>query len=505
VTWELFDPCPELPNAATLEAAIFAGGCPSDKQLGYGDTKSAVARQTVTSTSQFAPFPAFSLQKYGFAFLARDANCAVRAFGCTEASPTGLYEIKTALGHFNSDGIMDCAPYSGATCPSGEGCSSGSCQATDADCSLGVIASGPLTVSGGATKVTGPAITATDAGFVIGFRTESKSAGYALRAELVFLSGGAIAKRYDFDIGGCSNASPSDGVSLAYRGGSGLFATSIPDCGSGAGAALVPFDVTLSPSEALGPLNAAFSSLTIANAGALAPAATDGEFDFVYRVVVSGVPATQRVVLAGASFKDFPTELPFGAADIQFARVASSDAARALLGRVAYQIDVLVGPNSSDTLATVGTFSLPAAPFAALHAWDKRVVAGVPTPTGFAWEAVGLAGDSIYSVSTADENDGTPGSADLDVINEDLLLAEAWPGTLSFKRYPGANGNLSSQPKQKVVFWSKIGDMSLDQFDGTHMAVATSVERVAVAWIDNTLPTEGAEVVGGWAILKCLK
>lgn len=372
-------------------------------------------------------------------------------------------------------------------------------------CDLAVVSAGELPKPTSLNAhLTGPDIVDTPTGFVLAYR-EQDTTGAKLTAVVAGLSdGGSLSKPAAFDLGGCAGVVMKDGVGIAYRGTSGLVATSLPNCGgTGAGAVLIPIDANGLASGASGPKNATFLGLTMARNGGLAPGAAVGDYELIYRVVHS-TPEVQRVVLTGKSFKQVPVTLPFGAEDVPFAMVATSSSVRALLGPVPSKagVVVLVGPNGSDTLATKGEFKLPGASWAGLTAWDDRVAALVPASSGVTWKAARLAGSTVSEIGGGTVGNGVAKGGDLVALRDHLVMLLATNTGMKVLRLSGAQGTLSAAPIHSVDLPSTIGPVSLATFDGEHVAMAAARSHVAIVWLMRSTLTTG-DPTGGWALLRC--
>jgi hypothetical protein len=133
VTWELVDACSTIATFASVELAVFEQACPDDATLRSGDTSSATVRASFPPGSSFAGIDGLGTTAYGFAFVARDQTCAVRAFGCTPANLAVNTTIRTAVCDWTAkdvNGVPSCACTSltGGGCPTTESCSAGNCQ-----------------------------------------------------------------------------------------------------------------------------------------------------------------------------------------------------------------------------------------------------------------------------------------------------------------------------------------------------------------------------------------
>jgi hypothetical protein len=404
-----------------------------------------------------------------------------------------------------------CQPLKGGGCVPPDTCESGQCskpaQPDASGCSLMVESAGALPDPIAPTAVlTGPGIAATDNGFVIGYRDQD---GATLRAVMMYVNdSGQAGQPSVFDLGGCASQTPTDGVGVAYEGGAGLMATSLPDCGSGAGAVFVPFDGAGVVGNASGPRNATFLDLKVAPQGVLAPAAASNEFEFLYHVETSSSMVIERVVLQGPSFKSIPIVHPFGDVDLPFGMVATSPKVRAFLApdstAATPGTKVLVGDRQSDTLPdfTSTTFDLPLANWATITAWSNHVAAGVPASTGLTLKIADYSTGSVaVNANGLVGSEAFAGGA-LAVLRNHLFVAQGTYGGIKVFRLDGAETKVSITPSDSVEMPAAVGAVNLGQFDGTHIAMAAARDTVALVWLNKPTLAAG-DLTGGWALLRC--
>lgn len=506
----LLDPCADEGKsfreaAEYVEFVVYKDSCPTDPDLAAGKTGGSVYKGSAPADKNLPEVGPLEKGKYGFAALLRNENCGIIGFGCTEADMESIREVRIAVRAWTSPNAL-CTPLTGGGCEPPLSCVAGRCQEEDSqDCNLTVVAAGELPKPASATaRLTGPAIVDTPKGFVLAYR-EQDAAGTKLTAVVAGLSdGGSLSKPAAFDLGGCAGVEMKDGVGIAFRGSSGLVATSLPNCGgTGAGAVFIPFDENGLPGNASGPKNATFNDLTMARKGGLAPGAATGDYELLYRVVLSA-PEVQRVILTGKEFKQVPITQPFGTEDVPFAMVATSSSVRALLGSVPSKAGVVVqvGPNASDTLDVKGEFTLPDASWAGLTAWDDRVAALVPAASGVSWKAASLAGSTVSEIGSGTVGSGAVKGGGVVALRDHLLMLVATTSGMKVVRLSGAQGTLGASPIDTVDLPSTIGAVPLTNFDGEHVAIAAARSRVAIVWLTQSILTSG-DPTGGWALLKC--
>lgn len=543
VTIELLDPCKSEGTsfraaADFVEFAVFPSKCPDDTLLAAGLTDSARTRSVVKASAGLPEVGDLPKEKFGFAAVLRDENCGVIGFGCTNADLENTKKIIVAVRAWatpagKNDPSAYCTPLTGGGCPPAKVCSNGNCKKTNEDdaggCTLSVAAGGklPAPVVEGA-SVSGPAITATDTGFVMAYRDQDTSTGFPRVIVYYVSDGGEPGNPGKFDLAGCTTKELKDGVGATYAGGGGLITTSLPNCDAtkGAGAVFLPFDDTGNVSNAAGPQNPAFNELTMGPISSVAPGAAEGDFEVVYRTVTSQ-PAIERVVLTGSEFKSGVSIVhPFGDGDYPFGLVATSTQVRALLAPVGTDVQVLIGNKVGDTLDTApSTLTLPGGgSWAALTAWSSRVAAAVPASSGIALKVgqLGSSGGETGSPEIASLTVGTTSatSGALAVLRNHLFVAQGRAGGITLHNLENANGTInppatgssggdggsseggSSKPAGSVDLQTNLGEATLANFGGTQMAMAAARNRVAIVWL--TKPKLGdTDPTGGWALLRC--
>ena len=333
-----------------------------------------------------------------------------------------------------------------------------------------------------------------------------------MRAVLAFLKDdGALSPAQNFDLGGCANQVPEDGVGMAFAGTSGMMTTSLPDCGQGAGAVFIPFNSKGQVEQAVGPRNKSFKQLWMAQSGAIAPAAGNDDWELVYRVQhQADSPSVERLVLEGSAFKtSVPIAKPFGDADVAYTMVATSPQVRAFLAPVQSGGEgttvVKVGDRSSDTLDLSHELSLPrAAPWAALVAWNDKLAAAIPATVGMTVQPAVWKLGAISPTAPMQIGKGTVMGGALVVLRDHLFVVQARSGGISVYRLDGANGSLAAGPAVSMDFAGSLGTMNLSAFDGTRIAAAAARDRVAVTWLTKAT-ADSALPIGGWALLRCAK
>jgi hypothetical protein len=519
---DLLDTCKTFKGTAKyVQFAVFPNACPDNEHLAAGDTTGARLTETVPATGQLPEIGDLPKSKFGLAVFLRDDECTVTAYGCTEADLDSISGVRIAVCDWTGTDCTDekgnpvdppcclCNPLKGGGCLPPAQCSKGVCKKvplTDGGaCNLAVEKAGKLPSPGDNTQFTGPSITATDDGFVYGYRTQLAD---KLTAVVNFISDtGAPGASNSLDLQGCGTTFPTDGTCIAYEGGNGLFATSLPNCaGSGAGSVFAPFDSKGEVVNPAGPRNGQFDELSVAQGSCAAPAtaAASGEFEFIYRVKTQNLPVIERVILQGTQFKGNAVH-PFLDEDVPFAMVATSSQVRAFLAPLTSTGDtqILIDARTSDTINNLGTFSLPKADWAALTAWSGRVAAAVPASSGTTLGVWELSGSTVSSKGSNLVGSGGVQGAALAAMGSHLFMAQGKAGGITVIDLEDASGNLDiTKAANSVDLPQAVGPVNLSTFDGKHIAMAAARGHVAVVWLTTSKPTP-ADPPGGWALLRC--
>jgi hypothetical protein len=532
VTIELLDPCKAegtsfREEAAYVEFAVFPGKCPDDTILAAGLTSSARFRKVVKSKSALPEVGDLPKEKFGFAAILRDEECGVIGFGCTNADLENTKKIIVAVRAWatpagKNDPSAYCTPLTGGGCGPGLSCVSGNCKKANEDdaggCSLTIAAAGKLPSPVVATaKVTGPAITATDSGFVMAYRDQdTESATGFLRAVVFYVSdAGVPGTPGSYELIHCAGKNPSDGVGAAYANGFGLITTSLPMCDAkGAGAVFLPFDDEGNVSDAAGPQNAQSTELTMGPVSSVAVGSADDTFEVIYRTVTA-TPGLERVVLEHSGFKTgVNITRPFGDGDFPFGLVATSPQVRALLANTGADVQIQVGPRQGDTLQTLGTVTIPgAASWASMTAWQDRVAVVTPATSGATLKvielgsAAGESGSAVSEVANLTVGTGSTAYAGVAALRDHLFIAQAKSGGVTLHNLMDANGTIAvtsggDAGTGSVELQSNLGDATLANFSGTQLAMAAARNRVGIVWLTKPTLADG-DATGGWALLRC--
>ncbi|MBX3183352.1 MAG: hypothetical protein KIT72_03705 [Polyangiaceae bacterium] len=529
----LVDPCQGVQGfegfrsrASYVEFAVFESECPNntcgdlDPQLALGNTQGALKTSLVPINQALPSIGDLPVRKYAFAAVLKDDTCKPIAYGCTCADVEDISKVEinvAAWSNCSGSGCSEaqaCTEMSAPGCVAPAACVNGRCDgdpdpdssvppdASDDNpptgpCSLRVIASGalPAPISDTA-ALSGPAVTATDAGFVIGYREQHPDTT-AMQAVLQGVSdSGSPSSPSKIALGNCSST-PSDGVGIASQGSAGLMVVSLPECGlgNGAGAAFITFGANGARTGDNTLRNPGFTGLTLARGQSLVPVpSSSSEYELVYRAEMTSGAELQGATLEGLGFKG-NARILLGAQPVDFGQIALTSAVSGILGQITGGSSMLlrVGPPGGATVDV----ALPAASWGAITAYTGRVAVMVPEGSGVTYSLTDSLGADL-GTGTISVNDVRGG--DVVALNDRLLMLTASTGNLTIHRFTGAA--TTPVAGEQAPFLGSVGSTSLSGFQGELVGMAAARNRVAMAWLTRSRLQSG-DSVGGWAVLEC--
>jgi hypothetical protein len=234
VSFELNVPNAVSGQVAWFEVGVFAGGaCPAANQLAGGIAPDGTVTYLAFPANDKNPPGLGDLQKavYGFAAVARAADCSVLATGCSKVDVNDARDISISLA--------STASPSGA-CSNGTVCQGARCvppsdnsnPSLGAGCSLELVGAGPLAdpLAPG-TVLSPPVVTATDVGFMVAYREFAQGTA---RLTLIPIDngGGAGSPGVTTLPGRCPDTPEGDGTAMAFNSGQGLVALARQPCGA---------------------------------------------------------------------------------------------------------------------------------------------------------------------------------------------------------------------------------------------------------------------------------
>jgi len=523
----LNDLCSFRDQSAYAEFVVFESDCPGstcgdvDAKLTAGDTSGALFRAVVPTDQGLPAIGDLTARKYAFGVVLRDDSCRPVATGCTCASLDDIKKVEINVAAWaNCTSASDCTQAQACTALDSPGCVApavcvaGKCEGEPGDagtdattdggggpCSLAVVAAGelPAPITDDA-SLSGPAITATDTGFVVGYREQDPTTTQLQLVLQGISDSGTPSTPSKLPVATCA-VTPSDGIGMAFSGTQGVLVASLPDCasaGADAGASFAGFNsagVGTGPNNQRNPL---FMDLTLAPTHSLAAiSSAPGDFEFVYRVKTTNGVAAQTGTLEGPAFKSgvFTKNL-FSAASVGFVAVERTDQVRGVLAQLSDRAVVVLEVGPPDDTA-VKEFELADKPWGALTAYGDRVVAMVPGGTGLSYIVTDSTGADLGSGSTGS---GSVRGGDVVSLGDRVVFLAGGSGKLALHPFTGASSTLSAAAP--VEYSGTLGSQSLSSFDGDMVAMDAARGQVAVAWVTRSRLVAG-EPTGGWAILEC--
>jgi hypothetical protein len=528
VSFEIDLPSALSAKAQWMEVGVFDGTCPSATQLAGGIPRSGTLTRIAFPKGDTSPPLVGELSKkaYAFAAVARDANCAVLATGC---SVVDLSKAKDVTIHLTAT-----AQAAGA-CASGETCAEAECVPAlgngdpilGGHCSMELVGAGSLgdpLILGGGDVVSAPAVVATERGFLVAYREYDPNGSARLTVAAIDNGGGSTLAPPTMLPAQCPGQVETDGVGLAYLAGAGVVVSARPPCGGQPAGGLDAFRIDAGGnvggtaySGGLGP------APTLSRAHALALAGSTNGW-----VALLDQSSAQLVGLSGLSTQGGPTA--FGGPPPQtLAQVVATDQMLALLTARGPPSPVDAGGSTdaaapSDATAppdaTAGPSTLQlllgasgpnaGAPLVIPGSWGalaaeagRAFVLSAPTDgsSTATWTAADLGSAISAATGTfAPSGQGPVLGGDVAFHGDRLMLAAEQPGSIALAVYDHASTTPTQLRNLLLSNDPRVPPQKTVQ-DGL-VAIAASDSRVAVAWI--TAATLGSsDAVGGYALYAC--
>jgi hypothetical protein len=347
--------------------------------------------------------------------------------------------------------------------------------------------------------VAGPAITATDTGFLIAYRNGNVDNSVANLALSPLSDEGALGPESSQPIETCANVSVDDGIGLVVSSSSVAIA-SRPYCPDPVDpsldkpADLVAFtfnkdtavlDPALPIHVSTGP--GLLAELTLARSNSLV--FSSGAFQAVF--VSQGVAYRAQVVSDQAN----PVKL-FETGGSSYAQHSATSDVLATLATRDAETRLLINTNL--------TVHQALSPMGSLATWVQgattRIGAVTVDPYGaLTWSAMDSQGASL-GAGTIPVSGVT--STNVVALRDHALIAIGRPSGLDLHKLKGALGAKLAVDGSGVVQQDTVGTESLAAFDGARVAIAAARNRVAVVWL--TKHALGAmEPKGGFAVYAC--
>jgi hypothetical protein len=505
VTCEVNLPASLNGSAQWMEVGVLPGACPASATLAGGLPITGLVTRVAFEKGDTSPPPIGSLKKgaYGFAAVARSADCSVLATGCSAVDVTDARDISITLTATSQPAG---ACIAGSTCFDARCVPSlGGADAGAPGCSMTLVAAGPLGDPTGAIPdiASTPAAVATGSGFLIAYREYDPTGGAAQLTVVSVDPSGVLSLGKPTTLPAqCAGQDETDAVGMSYAGGAGLIVSARPACGSQpAGFDTLQVDATGAPGKTAFSSTTAGKPILSAHAVALTGASSG------YLAYASQGQA-MVVTLSGL----FPQGAPVafgGVTTATLAEVAASTQGLALLAGGNLASDAATGgPGLSLTLGA--SPSALSTPFDFTGNWGAVALAGTRaivlsdssvSAQPVVWHTFDPpAGASSTATFATGAASGPVSGGDVAVQSDLAFFAAEPPGSLAIDVFSHASTTptllravpLASDPRVPSLTTIRDGRVSL----------AASPSQVLITWVTGT--TLGPDdSVGGWALYAC--
>ena len=516
-------PQAQLADTKWIELAAFGGGhCLTSAQLAGGLPESgAVVRVGYDKNAEAPSLGLLASGSYGFAAVARNADCGVLAAGCTVVDVTRGREVIVDLEATKTPDAANCA--FGTVCSGGR-CvppTSGTDPVVGEGCSMQLMGAGPLANALTTQPFVGaPAIAATATGFVVVYSEYPAVDGSAacgtstpcVRVTVLPLDegGGALPAKQATVDGYCPDATSMDPVGLTMDANGGLIVLARPPCNGKSGLELLPLDAVgvikgrnqyFSGSAPIIGLSSHATALAAAKGRALLSLRSNGNSGIQS---TDGTNVTPQVTTPFGSASDQTVRLARGATilgvEVDGPGVAVGDAAPPP-GNVA-RIFVVPATSDPDKLG-LAVDQVPAA-LTALTAAGGRVFL-VTDATGKGQE-LGFRAYELGKPPPAAEGTFSPPAdavitaMDAAATKDRLFVATLQTDAISVSVIEGASSTAPSFARR--VDFAKDGRIPATAHDGPVSIFATDT-RVVVVWTSRKGALKQDDATGGYAIFAC--
>jgi hypothetical protein len=355
--------------------------------------------------------------------------------------------------------------------------------------------------------VAGPAIVATDSGFVVAYREGTPDKAGANIALASLSDGGVLGAVSRQPITACAGVTVDGGVGLALSPAANAVLASIPYCPNVLDPSLdTPADlVALTFDKDAGTLNPAVALNVSTGVDPLVDAKLARSSSLA--VDASGLQAT--FVSAGLAYRASVDALG-GAATVTplFATGGSSYAQLSVTGDLTATLttrdaetQLLVEPQGGSGFVIHQALSPMGSLVTWPHAATARLGAVTLDPYGaVTWSAMANDGTSLGAGTIVPKQGAV--SMNIVALRDHELIATGHAGGFMLHKLKGALGAKLSLDGEGVVQQGSVGAESLAAFDGVRMGFAAARDRVVVVWLTKH-ELGAAEPTGGFAVYAC--
>jgi hypothetical protein len=502
--------------AAWIEIGAFPNGCPDPGQLAAGLPPSGLtARVAYAATDAPVALGDLPAARYGFAAIARGADCGVLADGCATVDVTSARGVHVTLDDATAGQTKATACASGLVC-SGARCvpdTSGNDPTAGAGCSMVLVGAGPLPdpLDGGP-YVTAPAIAPMPGGgFLVTYAeyVDDGTAGtYRVTLQPIDDGGGALAPTQQLVDGHCAGETSVDAAGLVMGASAGLAVFSRPPCNGKSGYDLLTLDASGSPTKSAPYDDPATPTIVLSTHAVAASVAS------TKALIAADVGGNAKLLATNGTTVGAQTTTGFGTPQDVAARVARTTQVVAVeadgpavgeggpSGAVAR---VYLAPGSSDPTSVGAPVDQVPASVSALTALGGR--AFLLTDGAGKGETVSMRAYDLGAATQPVVTSGFTAAKTTPVLALDAAAAQnrlfgalEQQDSIAIAVFDGATST-APQILQRVDLASDIR-IPKSAHDGP-IAIAASDTRVAITWVAHKTALTDGEGIGGYAVFAC--
>jgi len=504
-------PADTQPQTAWIEIGAFPDGCPDATQIAAGLPPSGLAaRVAYPATGDAVALGDLPSGTYGFAAIARGADCGVLSAGCSTVDVTSTRDVDVTLDDVSSDATTATACSEGLVC-SGARCvpdTSGNDPTAGAGCSMALVGAGPLPDAlDGGPYVTAPAIAPlATGGFVIAYAEYLDDDGtYRVTLQPIDSGGGALAPTQQMLNGYCSGNASIDAAALATTASGGLAVFSRPPCNGKSGYDQLALDVTGAFVKE-NDFDDAMTSTILLSTHALAPAAAANKF--LLAAVVDGsakLLSSNGAAVAAQTTTAFGTTQDVVARVVRTTQLVAVEADGPSVGEGGPTVArVYLASGATDPTSVGNPVDQVSASVTALTALGTRAFLVTDGTKG---ETVAMRGYDLGASTQPAVSGGFTAAKTSAVLALDAAAAQGrlfcaleQQDSVAIGVFDGASST-TPQILQRVDLASDIRIPS-SAHDGP-IAIAATDSRVAITWVAHKGQLDDGAGIGGYAVFAC--
>ncbi len=513
-------PSAQLAETKWIELAAIPGGCLSSAQLAGGIPAAGPVVRLGYAVDQQAPaIGDLPSGDYGFAAVARRADCGVVAAGCTNIDITRKREVVVDLTATKDPDA--------AKCSFGEVCNGGRClppsnntdPAIGEGCTMQLMGAGPLpNAISGAPFLTAPAVVPTTNGFLIAYGEFPAVDGSAacqtgnpcLRADLLPIDsgGGALPPIQKTLDGYCDSPNPPDPAALTMNDAGGLLVFARPPCNGKSGLEQLSLDPAGAVKARSQFLNANAPTIALSSHGATGATAKNQSLvalrsNGLSALFVTDGSAVANLVSAFGVTADTSLSIARGATALgirlQGPGSGGGDAGPSGNAAKIYVVSASPDPKSQGALVDEVTSTRSAIAASGARVFLVADAAATPQELAFATYDLGkptATAEGTFSLPTEDPLLALDAAA----TKDRLFVATEQTGNLSVSVIDGASSTTPSFMRR--VDFASDARIPATYRDGA-VAITATDSRVAVVWVSRKTALGANDTPGGYAVFAC--